>query len=550
MIRALNRHDIQGNILRAYGRYSYPIARYFFLHIEDPRAGRQFIENTRWRVTSAAIWDKGSAPPVTFNIGFSSTGLRMLELPTRTLQGLPDEFVDGMKARAFLLGDRDPAVIAENDQSWDRDWDKIWRDNRSGDGPDVHIWISMNARVAWDGTDQPVPELEERIDWLKGECDALDGKVRILATQGRSGTQDQLSASAIFAEIDGKRYPTAKEHFGFTDGIGDPVFAGQYADHAADLQKAKGRGKWLHRDRGADGWEPLATGEFLLGHPDESQELPPTAQPPNFMHNGSFMVFRKLHQNVTSFRETIQDHARTYAGMMEVDMPEAEATLRAKMLGRWSDGVPLSLQPDYTSWQTYREARGFNNPDPMKAAAAMRDFLRSPEASDFRYADDMEGYKCPLGAHIRRSHTRDMLDPRIDPKNPNHHPTSQLNKRRRILRRGLPYGPGLGVETSDDTEQGVAFMAIGASIFRQFEFVQQQWLQYGLDFNQGNNTCPIVGRHDRHGQFLVPADPATGQLPFLMTGLKSYVETRGGEYFFLPSLTALGMLAYGVVDPT
>ncbi|WP_240804360.1 hypothetical protein [Qingshengfaniella alkalisoli] len=107
-----------------------------------------------------------------------------------------------------------------------------------------------------------------------------------------------------------------------------------------------------------EGWQPLATGEFILGYPDESQELPPTAMPPNLMHNGSFMVYRKLHQNVGSFHAVVNQEAEQYAKVMGIDPPEAIETLRAKMIGRWSDGIPLSTVPDFSAWQKLRTKTG------------------------------------------------------------------------------------------------------------------------------------------------------------------------------------------------
>ncbi|MEM6905504.1 MAG: peroxidase, partial [Pseudomonadota bacterium] len=127
---------------------------------------------------------------------------------------------------------------------------------------------------------------------------------------------------------------------------------------------------------------------------------------------------------------------------------------------------------------------------------------------------------------------------------------TSLNKRRRILRRGLPYGSSTLSDGDDTTEQGVAMMIICANLFRQFEFVQQQWIQYGLDFNSGNNTCPLVGDHAEHNRFTVAADPTSDQKPYVASGMKTFVEPRGGEYFFIPSLTALSMIAEGIVDPT
>jgi len=301
MIRELNLDDIQGNIVRGYGRYGFPFARYFFLNIGDEESGRRFCDAVRARVTTAKRWDPENKPKVTLNIGFTFLGLYALGLPTRTLQGMPEVFIDGMKARAFILGDRDVTKTEDEIGDWCSHWDPIWRDNQASKGDDVHIWISMNAQLATPGTNIPVPELEQQTQWLRDLCASLDQRVRILATNGRNGDQEYQAASAIFDDIGGVKIPTSKEYFGFTDGIGDPVFKGQLPPEE-EQQRVKGRGKWMSARAG---WEPLATGEFLLGHPDESQELPPTAMPPNFMHNGSFMVYRKLHENVGSFQQVI-----------------------------------------------------------------------------------------------------------------------------------------------------------------------------------------------------------------------------------------------------
>ena len=56
MTRKLDYADIQGNITRAYSRYSFPFARYFFLHIETAEAGRKFVDRVRGRVTTAKVW--------------------------------------------------------------------------------------------------------------------------------------------------------------------------------------------------------------------------------------------------------------------------------------------------------------------------------------------------------------------------------------------------------------------------------------------------------------------------------------------------------------
>jgi deferrochelatase/peroxidase EfeB len=554
MARTLNLHDIQGNVVRAYGRYSYPFARYFFFNVVKPAAGRAFVEEVRHKVTTAARWpEEAEQPDCTVNIGFSFFGLWQLGVPTRTLKGMPDEFAEGMKDRAFVLGDRDTTKVAEDDQNWDAHWDKIWRMNRliGNEGKDdVHIWISLNAQLKEIGKPDPVDALEERTEWLRELCRKSDEGVRLLAGHAREGdTLDHQPANAVFEKHGDMLLPTPKEHFGFADGIGDPVFDGQYRPE--DMKDAViGRGKRVNGK-----WEPIATGEFVLGHPDESQEVPPAALPPEFSHNGTFMAYRKLHEHVDRFDEVLDAEAERFAAVMDVGMQEARETLRAKMCGRWSDGVPLATVPTYAEWKALRKERQFEDEEnPVQALKNQLAYMKSPEASDFRYADDMPGYKVPNGAHIRRMNTRDYLDPLnkegVDSSGnpyPNKDATHALNKRRRILRRGLPYGP---FEQGGELQQGVAMMAMGASLFRQFEFVQQQWVQYGLDFHQGNNTCPMLGDHKHHKRFTIPSDPRSGKPPYIMSKLKTFVECRGGEYFFIPSMTCLRMIAMGIVDPT
>ena len=555
MARTLNLHDIQGNVVRAYGRFSFPFARYFFFNISHSGAGRKFVDAVRAHVTTAARWpEEADKPACTLNIGFSFFGLWLLEVPARTLKGMPDEFAEGMKSRAFVLGDRDTTKVAEDDPDWDAHWDPIWRKNRvpgAGGADDVHIWVSLNAQAKSAGKADPVDDLEARTQWLRDLCGASNGGVRLLSGIGRDGKADYQSANAVFDRHGDVDLPTPKEHFGFADGIGDPVFDGQY--RPADMKTAViGRGK---RVDGA--WVPVSTGEFILGHPDESQELPPAAMPPEFSQNGTFMAYRKLHEYVGRFRDVLTEEAKTFAAVMAIPEAEAAETLRAKMCGRWSDGVPLAVVPTYAGWQAFRAEHGFDDPDPVKALENQSKYLRSPAASDFRYADDMPGYKVPQGAHIRRMNTRDYLDPLNKPgvddsgtPFPNTDATHALNKRRRVLRRGLPYGASDPARNTDETEQGVTMMIIGSSLFRQFEFVQQQWVQYGLDFHQGNNTCPMLGEHRTHTRFTIPSDPETGKPPYIMSKLRTFVECRGGEYFFIPSMTCLRLIAMGVVDPT
>ncbi|MDG1470015.1 MAG: hypothetical protein P8Q26_00415 [Ascidiaceihabitans sp.] len=173
MKRPLNLEDIQGNVTRAYGRFSFPFARYFFLNIASGEEGRKFVDKVRRQVTTSARWPSKQEleagvvgpekPQCTMNIAFTFFGMLKLEIPSRTMQGMPFEFIEGMKARAFMLGDRDQTETSEEAGNWDKHWDPIWQGNRAGDGNDannVHMWISLNAQLKTPGTDEPVDALE------------------------------------------------------------------------------------------------------------------------------------------------------------------------------------------------------------------------------------------------------------------------------------------------------------------------------------------------------------------------------------------------------
>jgi Dyp-type peroxidase family len=556
--------DIQGNLVRAYGRFGFPCARYYFLRV-DPSQGadaRAFVDRVRQRVTTAVRWRQGpnesapgavDAPDATLNIAFTFYGLLALGLPTSVLARMPPEFIEGMPGRSYILGD-------EGDNAPER-WDPIWRTNaerrvhggRMAADPElghVHLWLSINARS--------MEHMESAHERLLVDIAAHPG-VTLLAGNGQDGAADYQAASAIFAPgPDGTPVPTGKEHFGFTDGIGDPVFEGRYEPDVEAL-RVKGRGKLTPAPD--QRWVPLAPGEFLLGQADESQELPPTAPPWEFTRNGSYMVFRKLHQKVKSFQDYMAERAQVFGRLWGLQGDAALETLQAKFVGRWKDGIPLIAAPTYADWRAMQEQWRdipaiLVKPRPARTPAEQaRKDAWDALLADFTFGDDKDGIKCPYGAHLRRVNTRDMLDPELHGDDADARTGSSLNKRRRILRRGLPYGHVDPDNATDDGEHGVIFIAICASLSRQFEFLQQQWIQYGLDFNTGNDTCPLVGNHRLDAELpatkhVIAADPQGDAPPFIAADLPNFVTTRGGDYFFLPGINALRMIAKGSVDPT
>ena len=538
MIR-LDVADIQGNITRPYGRFGFPFNRHLFFTVHNPAAGRRFVQLIRPSVTTAEPWEKYEAPdgsvllkkpPITVNIGFSYAGLSALDLPTRTLRLMPDEFIDGMRCRSDVLGD-----VGGSDPDT---WEDAWK------GPEraAHIWVQLN--VGSTPMFQPLPILQETTDGLLKAAQDSGGGVSVVGGHGADGKQLWQDSAVLLETLpDGRIVPCAREHFGFTDGISDPVFEGQLGP-AAEALAAQGGGKLVAGKKAVTkGWAPLAAGEFLLGLVDEGQELPVASMPARFMRNGTFMIWRKLRENVEAFDANIAQQAQAWMQATgETDPLVARETVKAKMIGRWSSGIPLMVAPTYAAQlqiiTEYADAIEIARRKPANAQEAAQLAQYKLMLTSFRYADDMDGAKCPMGAHIRRANPRDMLDPLLGPTTG----STALVNRRRILRRGLPYLDPTG-------EKGVIFMAGCSSIFRQFEFIQQQWVNYGLDFDAGNDTCPLVGSRATPVKHVIPAGAANAT-PFIAANLPEFVDTRGGDYFFLPSMTAIRMIAMGTVDPT
>ena len=282
---------------------------------------------------------------------------------------------------------------------------------------------------------------------------------------------------------DGASLPTGREHFGFQDGISQPAIEG-----TGILPSNPGEA-------------PLKAGEFVLGYPDEWERLAPLPQPEVLGRNGAYVALRKLHQDVAAFRRFLAEHATSAA---------EEEWLAAKIVGRWPSGAPLALAPER---------------DDLALAA-------DPERRNafLYYEDDPKGLKCPLGAHIRRMNPRDQFKDEV----------VQVN-RHRVFRRGQAYGPVLpeGVLEDDGAERGMVFLFVGADLKRQFEFVQREWINQGTFIGLPEESDPLIGPSEGTGVFTIPKQPIRRRLQ----GLPQFVTVRGGEYFFMPGLSALHWLA-------
>jgi Dyp-type peroxidase family len=436
--------NIQGFVVRG---YRLRFASYLLAHVADPAKARRWLGALLDEVLTATPWSE--KPEAGVNVAFAYAGLRALGVPDATLASFPAEFRAGMAARAGILGDAGESAPDH--------WEPGFLD------PGIHVLVMISANSQ---------EALERHD-ARIRADAEAGGLNVVA--------DQVGAAL----------PDGKEHFGFADGFAQPSIEG------AGVRDAPGGGAPAKDD----GWRPIRAGEFILGYPDEQDVLPAAPTPDQLAVNGTYLVYRKLHQHVADFRRLLADSARRYPG--------GEEMLAAKIVGRWRDGTPLALSP----------AR----PDTGLVADANRN-------NAFSYADDPAGMRCPVGAHVRRANPRESM--------PFH---GALVNRHRMIRRGIPYGPPLPEGADDDgADRGVVFMCLQASIARQFEFVQSQWLGDGNALRLGDDQDVIVGPQDHDGthKMTVPGSP-----PHFVGPLSRVVTVRGGEYFFCPGVNGLRFLA-------
>lgn len=314
----------------------------------------------------------------------------------------------------------------------------------------------------------------------------------VVALRDRIVARIAALGGAVVHEDAAELHDPVHEPFGFRDGIVQP--------HIAGSPRVKGGNE-----------VEVPAGEFVLGYTNAYGELPPSpmgADGFDIGKNGSYLVYRKLSQDTSGFWQCMLDRAHPPGD------PRAATRLASSMVGRWPSGAPLVRYPDH---------------DPGPGSAK----------EDFAFSEDAAGTKCPLGAHIRRANPRDMLAPSAEE-------SHKAVGRHRLLRRGRPYGPratGTPHERAkpDGAERGLVFLALNASFRRQFEFVQQTWLNNpkfgGLYDERDPVTSSVV---DEDGQrFSMPNIPARRRV----SGLPRFVTVRGGGYFFVPGLQALEWLA-------
>jgi Dyp-type peroxidase family len=299
-------------------------------------------------------------------------------------------------------------------------------------------------------------------------------------TLARQQLQD-LPGVQVLKREDFAQVPGGRTPFGYKDGISFPNIRGNEASPIVSPEA------------------PIAAGEFVLGYPGDSGRTVPMPHPPVLGRNGTFVGFRKLHSHVAAFRRFLRDNAAA---------PLTPDLLAAKMIGRWPSGAPLMLAPDQDRPELGSDLEQMNN---------------------FLYGEDPKGLRCPLGSHVRRMNPRDTPLTLLD--NLNLH---------RIIRHGNAYGPPLkeGSFEDDGRSRGIFFIFLSATAPETYEFLKKHWIEDGNFLGLETQRDPIAGSHDGTGTFTIPMRPVRRRIPML----ESFTRTLGGEYGFMPGLSALRWL--------
>lgn len=293
--------------------------------------------------------------------------------------------------------------------------------------------------------------------------------------------------------------------FGYVDSISQPKFK-----HVHD--KTQNENDEL--------LDPLGT--ILLGYPTRMENVRfRVPQPPELGFNGSFNAFRVLAQDAAGFEAYLSETADDLLNHPDVGdlLPKGGASkvgkglsrkealreiVAAQIVGRWRNGVPYETSPD-TMY-----------PDPPVSL------------TNFDYNHNSP---CPVGAHMRRC-------------NPRGGPIVQrvANHTRRIVRRGMSYGPDFNPEKPDNHERGLLGNFLGANLSAQFEAIMYDWLNLGLQHPDitGSND-PLLGANAVETSWF---DLRTGNGGSIrIRGLPRFVNCRGGAYTFLPSIRAIRYLS-------
>ncbi|MDW3645553.1 MAG: Dyp-type peroxidase [Bacteroidia bacterium] len=248
-------------------------------------------------------------------------------------------------------------------------------------------------------------------------------------------------------------------------------------------------------------------------------------------HLGSYMVFRKLEQDVARFEWMVEDLTYKIFGLKKYQkgFEEKKAFVEAQIFGRFRDGTPLEL---------------YDHPIMDHQNQHIESILKIKNFNKYKPVEDRDGFdgdsRCPYFSHIRKTNPRSKAQ--ITQNGTEYKEGKKFNMR--IARRGIPYKE---INHKGEEKVGLLFMGYQANVSTQFKEMKIKWSN-DPDFEQEKTGYdPIIGRPFEEGE-LYPykwiLDWNTKEVKEVPYSFEGIIKLKGGEYFYAPSipfLEGLGM---------
>ncbi len=518
--------DIQGNIIPGFLK---PHQRLIGLVIDEPGRTKAWLRalapsltslaqamGTRVRVRAhrglrrAVVNEFNPVPQglddLWVNVAFSYAGLTKLAQGSGKLaddlgQFTDEAFVAGLASRSAALGDPTDPAAPGNPRNW-----KVGGD--SGE-PDILLILAVDAA--------------DRLDELTAQV------VGDTAAHG---------LSRVYDEVAGKLDPQGREHFGFKDGVSQPGVRGLYSERAdayitpRTVAARSGPKSLLY---GLPGQYLVWPGEFVFGYAGQGGDPlipgPERMDGPPWARNGSYLVFRRLSQDVPGFMAFLAAQAAKLAATPAFSDIDAER-LGAYLIGRWPSGAPVSRAPEADNPELGAD-RLENNYMEFGASVRSLELVNGEYTDHFPSASaDPIGLVCPMAAHIRKVNSRSAA---------NDQGGIRASYNRRILRRGLPYGKLYSEAEPTGEERGLLFVSYQTSIVDQFEFLVSSWMGSPTNPRSPSGYDLVVGQNGQPGEGRIRTAIIIehgGQLATVAAD-RDVVTPTGGGYFFSPSISAV-----------
>jgi Dyp-type peroxidase family len=533
----LHLRDIQGNIVAGFNK---DFQTLLFLRIEDVPSFKAWLAefadlvasadeviafNRLFKRTRDRRGYSGSVKASWINIAFSHAALAKL---TSDADAFADtSFKTGMVAQSAELGDPTSIDAEGHPDRW------LVRDGEDG----AHVLILVAADTLGD---------------LEVEVARVE---QLIFSPRRDGRPVHSGASIVFKQ-EGRTQAGMRaghEHFGFLDGVSQPGLRGRISANRHDVLTPRQNPD--DPDQGKPGQDLLWPGEFVFGYPGQHADRD-VAQPgfdsltdgagnaaaPRWASDGSYLVFRRLRQDVHEFHSFLHDQA--------APLRVTPAALGARLVGRWASGAPTMREPD-TDDPNLGDDECANNHFEFQEKTEPTQNPRGPDqCEDTTYPQspgDETGDRCPFAAHIRKAYPRDdvpQTTTQYEPDDARRRLRETDTQTHRLLRRGIPFGPSSRstpeVPVDDDIDRGLLFMAYMTSVVDQFEFVTKRWVN-DPDFKDPNaGVDPILGQSQAEdGSRRRTFDVRIGGADNTLTAPDDWVIPTGGGYFFAPSISAI-----------